>query len=258
LQLFNYVASHGGVGDNQLRSPDDGAGDTSFASGTSGVNANDDDDDDDAGSGGGAGNSSGTGPHKKRPRRRYDEVERLYACNYQGCPKSYGTLNHLNAHVAMQKHGVKRLPSEFKDMRKAWRKAKREDEQRRMAAAQQTVNAHAAMAAAALDRQRVNSHPGLMHGSMPPPALPHYGPPPPGMTYAAPSQGMPPTNPAQSAAFARALPMPSASQYGYAPHQMSYGGAPPSNAEYEYRSNMPSVPGGLGAYLMQGHHRGSI
>lgn len=48
---------------------------------------------------------------KKRPRRRYDEIERLYGCGWNGCEKSYGTLNHLNAHVAMQKHGEKRLPS---------------------------------------------------------------------------------------------------------------------------------------------------
>ena len=78
---------------------------------------------------------------KKRPRRRYDEIERLYLCGWSGCEKAYGTLNHLNAHVAMQKHGEKRLPtgkhpssisdrsdplSEFKDMRKQWRKKKRE------------------------------------------------------------------------------------------------------------------------------------
>lgn len=42
--------------------------------------------------------------HKKRPRRRYDEIERLYHCNWPDCTKSYGTLNHLNAHVSMQKH----------------------------------------------------------------------------------------------------------------------------------------------------------
>ncbi|GAC93475.1 zinc finger containing protein [Pseudozyma hubeiensis SY62] len=71
------------------------------------------------------------GASKKRPRRRYDEIERLYPCSWPGCTKSYGTLNHLNAHVAMQKHGPKRSPSEFKDMRKAWRKQKKEDEHRR-------------------------------------------------------------------------------------------------------------------------------
>ena len=48
---------------------------------------------------------------RKRPRRRYDEIERLYACNFPGCTKAYGTLNHLNAHVNMQKHGAKRHPN---------------------------------------------------------------------------------------------------------------------------------------------------
>lgn len=42
--------------------------------------------------------------HKKRPRRKHHEVERLYKCNFQNCTKAYGTLNHLNAHVSMQKH----------------------------------------------------------------------------------------------------------------------------------------------------------
>lgn len=88
--------------------------------------------------------SLSTGPgQKKRPRRRYEEIERLYPCGWNGCEKSYGTLNHLNAHVMTQKHGEKRLPAgkfvhdlfkrtfidesaEFKEMRKAWRKKKRE------------------------------------------------------------------------------------------------------------------------------------
>ena len=46
----------------------------------------------------------------KRPRRRYEEIERMYKCGYQGCEKAYGTLNHLNAHVTMQSHGQKRTP----------------------------------------------------------------------------------------------------------------------------------------------------
>ncbi|KNZ74629.1 hypothetical protein J132_06583 [Termitomyces sp. J132] len=62
---------------------------------------------------------------KKRPRRRYDEIERLYQCSWPDCNKAYGTLNHLNAHVTMQKHGPKRQPSEFKELRKQWRKAKK-------------------------------------------------------------------------------------------------------------------------------------
>lgn len=48
---------------------------------------------------------------KKRPRRRYDEIERLYHCAWPDCNKAYGTLNHLNAHVSMQKHGSKRSPN---------------------------------------------------------------------------------------------------------------------------------------------------
>ena len=50
-------------------------------------------------------------PLNKRPRRRYDEIERLYQCSWPDCNKSYGTLNHLNTHVTMQNHGAKRTPS---------------------------------------------------------------------------------------------------------------------------------------------------
>lgn len=46
----------------------------------------------------------------KRPRRRYEEIERMYKCGWNGCEKAYGTLNHLNAHVTMQSHGQKRVP----------------------------------------------------------------------------------------------------------------------------------------------------
>ena len=45
-----------------------------------------------------------------RQRRRGCEIERIYNCGHPGCDKAYGTLNHLNAHVAMQSHGAKRLP----------------------------------------------------------------------------------------------------------------------------------------------------
>jgi len=47
---------------------------------------------------------------RKRPRRRYDEIERLYHCSWSGCTKAYGTLNHLNAHIVMARHGNKRTP----------------------------------------------------------------------------------------------------------------------------------------------------
>lgn len=46
----------------------------------------------------------------KRPRRRFEEIERMYKCGWNGCEKAYGTLNHLNAHVTMQTHGAKRTP----------------------------------------------------------------------------------------------------------------------------------------------------
>ncbi|KAH9992979.1 hypothetical protein BJV74DRAFT_950892 [Russula compacta] len=67
---------------------------------------------------------------RKRPRRRYDEIERLYHCSWTGCTKSYGTLNHLNAHIVMQRHGNKRTPAEFKELRKQWRKAKKDESDR--------------------------------------------------------------------------------------------------------------------------------
>lgn len=63
--------------------------------------------------------------HSKRPRRKYNEIERLYVCNWRGCSKAYGTLNHLNAHVAAQGHGIKRAPSEFKELRRMWKEQKK-------------------------------------------------------------------------------------------------------------------------------------
>ena len=73
------------------------------------------------GSGGGSGSSTNSKTYsfvslpgnavKKRPRRRYDEIERLYQCSWPDCTKAYGTLNHLNAHITMQRHGSKRNPN---------------------------------------------------------------------------------------------------------------------------------------------------
>lgn len=45
---------------------------------------------------------------QRRPRRPYEEIDRPYGCN--NCPKAYGTLNHLNTHIKVKKHGDKRLP----------------------------------------------------------------------------------------------------------------------------------------------------
>lgn len=69
----------------------------------------------------------------KRPRRRYEEIERMYKCGWNGCEKAYGTLNHLNAHVTMQAHGQKRTPEEFKEIRKEWKARKKEEEAQRKA-----------------------------------------------------------------------------------------------------------------------------
>jgi hypothetical protein len=69
----------------------------------------------------------------KRPRRRYEEIERMYKCGWNGCEKAYGTLNHLNAHVTMQSHGQKRTPEEFKEIRKEWKAKKKEEENARKA-----------------------------------------------------------------------------------------------------------------------------
>ncbi|GKT51626.1 C2H2 finger domain transcription factor CON7 [Colletotrichum spaethianum] len=85
----------------------------------------------------------------KRPRRRYEEIERMYKCGWNGCEKAYGTLNHLNAHVTMQSHGQKRTPEEFKEIRKEWKQRKKEEEAQRKAEDERQRQAAAAAAAAA-------------------------------------------------------------------------------------------------------------
>ncbi|KAK4662186.1 uncharacterized protein QC763_711370 [Podospora pseudopauciseta] len=84
----------------------------------------------------------------KRPRRRYEEIERMYKCGWNGCEKAYGTLNHLNAHVTMQGHGNKRTPEEFKEIRKEWKARKKEEEAQRKAEEERQRQAAASAAAA--------------------------------------------------------------------------------------------------------------
>ncbi|KAN0086428.1 hypothetical protein V8E54_000116 [Elaphomyces granulatus] len=79
----------------------------------------------------------------KRPRRRYEEIERMYKCGWNGCEKAYGTLNHLNAHVTMQSHGSKRTPEEFKEIRKEWKARKEEENQRKAAEERERAAAQA-------------------------------------------------------------------------------------------------------------------
>jgi hypothetical protein len=95
----------------------------------------------------------------KRPRRRYEEIERMYKCGWNGCEKAYGTLNHLNAHVTMQSHGSKRTPEEFKEIRKEWKARKKEEENQRKAAEERER-------AAAVQAQ-AQAQPGPVDGAAP-------------------------------------------------------------------------------------------
>ncbi|GAN11785.1 conserved hypothetical protein, partial [Mucor ambiguus] len=95
---------------------------------------------------------------RKRPRRRYDEIERLYHCNWPGCTKAYGTLNHLNAHVSMQQHGPKRHPTEFKEMRKEWRRQKKERDAAKKSAEQAYRNQQESMMQQHVQQQHQQHH----------------------------------------------------------------------------------------------------
>ncbi|KAK4514215.1 uncharacterized protein ATC70_001803 [Mucor velutinosus] len=108
---------------------------------------------------------------RKRPRRRYDEIERLYHCNWLGCTKAYGTLNHLNAHVSMQQHGPKRHPTEFKEMRKEWRRQKKERDAAKKSAEQAYRNQQESMMQQHVQQQQQHQqhhhHPQTHHQAMP-------------------------------------------------------------------------------------------
>ncbi|KAI8067071.1 hypothetical protein BC940DRAFT_239335 [Gongronella butleri] len=125
---------------------------------------------------------------KKRPRRKYDEVERLYHCSFPDCSKSYGTLNHLNAHICMQNHGPKRHPSEFKELRKMWRKQKREgsNSSEKSASSSKHKGSDASDAASPIMEAHVaatmstntNMTPSMIHQPLPPPPpMPSIAPP---------------------------------------------------------------------------------
>lgn len=70
-----------------------------------------------------------TTERKKRPRRKFSEIDRMYKCAYGDCDRGYGTLNHLNAHVTLHNHGPKRTAEEFREIRREWR-ARRKEEMR--------------------------------------------------------------------------------------------------------------------------------
>lgn len=50
----------------------------------------------------------GDSGYRKRPRRKPEEINRVYICNWLGCVKAYGNLSHLNSHVKNAAHGPKR------------------------------------------------------------------------------------------------------------------------------------------------------
>ncbi|KAF0638842.1 hypothetical protein FPSE5266_00154 [Fusarium pseudograminearum] len=135
----------------------------------------------------------------KRPRRRYEEIERMYKCGWNGCEKAYGTLNHLNAHVTMQSHGQKRTPEEFKEIRKEWKQRKKEEEANRKAEEERQRQAAAAAAAQnggpdpqGPDGTPTSSYPGSRPVQLPPIGYqPAQYPPPPS---AVPQQPLPDYN----------------------------------------------------------------
>ncbi|KAH6625069.1 hypothetical protein B0J18DRAFT_201498 [Chaetomium sp. MPI-SDFR-AT-0129] len=167
----------------------------------------------------------------KRPRRRYEEIERMYKCGHDGCEKAYGTLNHLNAHVTMQSHGVKRTPELFKDIRREWKAKKKDEEARKAAAAEEERQRQAAVVAqngsadpqASVDATQpatTYSAPGTVQ--LPPigyqPAR-YTGPPTPGI----PQQQMPEYNYNN---YSPASPYGQSNQQMYTQHA---GGQPPSH-----------------------------
>ncbi|KAK3371616.1 hypothetical protein B0T24DRAFT_506982, partial [Lasiosphaeria ovina] len=66
-------------------------------------------------------------------RRKYEEIERQYACRWNGCEKAYGTLSHLNVHVINKNHGKRREPKEFEETRKILQARKQQEEGTRKA-----------------------------------------------------------------------------------------------------------------------------
>lgn len=60
--------------------------------------------------------ANGYSSYEKRHRRKPEEIERHYICNWMGCDKAYGRLNNLNCHVRNSRHGPKREPKGMTDL----------------------------------------------------------------------------------------------------------------------------------------------
>merc|ERR1711881_802109 len=163
----------------------------------------------------------------KRPRRRYEEIERMYKCGWNGCEKAYGTLNHLNAHVTMQSHGPKRTPEEFKEIRKEWKAKKKEEEAQRKADEERQRQA---------DPRGGEQHDQQPYGQMrtplgPPPSM--GGPQLPPIGYP-PQQGGAPSQPQ----YGQPQPSPGMDSMGHYP-QSPYA---PSGQVYQQREDTKYQP----------------
>ncbi|KAI5782727.1 hypothetical protein EDC01DRAFT_225610 [Geopyxis carbonaria] len=159
----------------------------------------------------------------KRPRRRYEEIERMYKCGWNGCEKAYGTLNHLNAHVTMQGHGAKRTPDEFKEIRKEWKARKKEEELQRKQAddeARQRAAQDAVSATSAAEPQPSVTPTQYVSGMPPQRQLP------PPLAYQ-PNVSLPNGGVYTTTSAAPTAPMENMQQYGQA-QQMYTGYAPPA------------------------------
>lgn len=62
--------------------------------------------------------SRGKPPVKKRTRRKFQDIERYYVCDFPNCGKSYGALTHLNEHRVIQKHGPRLKLEDFTNVKK--------------------------------------------------------------------------------------------------------------------------------------------
>jgi len=167
----------------------------------------------------------------KRPRRRYEEIERMYKCGWNGCEKAYGTLNHLNAHVTMQSHGQKRTPEEFKEIRKEWKQRKKEEEAARKAEEErQRVAAAASVQNGGPDPQGPDGTPTSTYPGSRPVQLPPIGyqpaqyPPPP--TASVPQQPLPDYN---NHMYSNYQPHSPYAQPSQGISYQSNGGQPPSH-----------------------------
>ncbi|KAI9158940.1 C2H2 finger domain transcription factor CON7 [Paramyrothecium foliicola] len=191
----------------------------------------------------------------KRPRRRYEEIERMYKCGWNGCEKAYGTLNHLNAHVTMQSHGQKRTPEdlagdeinwvilsseekltmgilEFKEIRKEWKQRKKEEEAQRKADEERQRAAAAAAAQNGApepqgpDGTPTSSYPGSRPVQLPPIGYqPTQYPAPPSATV--PQQQLPDYN--ANHMYSNYQPHSPYAQTSQGMYSQSNGGQPPSH-----------------------------